>query len=111
MQGHNYGDKVRVVKLNEEVIDLCAGTHVHNTSEIESLKITKFEKKGSGIYRLEAIASLEGIKRVFRKINNEIFNESVLAMKHKADLVNIKLAELNLEERIYLDDEINNFPL
>ncbi len=51
--GEKYADKVRVVKMGVTT-DLCGGTHVNNTKDVERLAITSIESKGSGIYRIEA---------------------------------------------------------
>lgn len=48
-----YKDIVRVVTIGTSV-ELCGGTHVTNTKEIENLAILKVESKGSNVYRLEA---------------------------------------------------------
>ena len=51
-----YGDVVRMVDMDYSV-ELCGGTHVANTSEIEKLAILSIESKGSGIFRVEAATS------------------------------------------------------
>ena len=48
-----YKDIVRVVQIGDS-IELCGGTHVKNTSEIEKFAIIKLESKGSNLYRIEA---------------------------------------------------------
>ena len=71
LQGAKYSDQVRVVKMNESVIDLCGGTHVSNTKEVDSIVIYNFERKGSGVYRLEA-ATAEYAQNKNRE-SNELF--------------------------------------
>ena len=51
-----YGDMVRVVKIGKS-IELCGGTHVSNTREIQNLAITSCESKGSNVYRIEAVTN------------------------------------------------------
>ncbi len=53
--GEKYEDTVRMVDMGE-TLDLCGGTHVEKTSEIGRVAIVSIESKGSGIYRIIALA-------------------------------------------------------
>ncbi len=53
--GEKYDDEVRMVNMGE-TLDLCGGTHVENTKEIERFAIANIESKGSGIYRIVGLA-------------------------------------------------------
>ncbi len=106
-----YGDKVRVIKLNDEVVDLCAGTHVKNTSELEELKIIRFDKKGSGIFRIEAVAGKEKIKEVFSKVNNELREEHLVPTINKIQDINDRLESLGSDVRANFDEELNTLDL
>lgn len=48
-----YGSTVRVVTIGDSK-ELCGGTHIKNTSEIEKFAIFSVESKGSNVYRIEA---------------------------------------------------------
>ncbi len=111
MSDFEYGDKVRVISLNDEVVDLCAGTHVSNTSEMEDLKIIRFDKKGSGIFRIEAVAGKEMIERVFSEVNNELREEHLLPTINKIESINIKLEGLGSEIRANFDEELNTLDI
>ncbi len=59
-----YPEKVRVLSIghNKESIELCGGTHVKNTSEIQAFVITLEESIKGGIRRIKALAGQSAIK-------------------------------------------------
>lgn len=46
------GKKLRIVQIEEEDVEACGGTHMHNTDEIERIKIINVQKIQDGIVRL-----------------------------------------------------------
>ncbi len=50
-------ENVRVVKFDDLTVDLCGGTHIDFTKNIENFKISSVDSKGSGIYRIRALTS------------------------------------------------------
>ena len=97
--GEKYGDVVRLVDMTFSK-ELCGGTHVKNTSDIKNFAITSIESKGSGIFRIEAVAS----DNIFDEIQNAVKNtkDVILDVINKCnDLVktaekeNIKLTKPN----------------
>ncbi len=49
-----YGDKVKVYFIGDYSKEFCGGPHVKNTKELAKIKIYKFEKIGSNLYRIYA---------------------------------------------------------
>ena len=93
------------------LLDFCAGTHVSNTSEIEELKLIKYEKKGSGIFRIEAISGKENIIEVFNKINKNVEKEILEPFINKINSFNLKLKELNINSLIDIIPILNSLDL
>ncbi|MBQ2872524.1 MAG: alanine--tRNA ligase [Bacilli bacterium] len=97
-----YDDVVRVVTMGDS-IELCGGTHVKNTKDIERIAILSIENKGSDTYRIEGttrknIAS--ELKKVVKPYTEEI---SKLLAKTKNIIKQAKKEKIDLD----FDFEIN----
>lgn len=66
---------LRVIKIGNESCELCGGTHVHNTKEIEAFKIISLSPRGSGSWRIEAITSFETINNYMKQQEQNIKEE------------------------------------
>lgn len=77
LEGTKYGKEVRVVNFEGITIDLCGGTHVSNTADIQDFKLIKIEKKGSGTFR---ITGASGANRV-AQIQEELATKAVELVK------------------------------
>lgn len=99
-----YADIVRVVKFGPS-IELCGGTHVKNTKDINSFAIKMIESKGLNIYRIEAVCD--------KNLENEIFSmikpyndEMILLLKKAKKIVNdAKEDDIELEFNINISNE------
>ena len=74
--GEKYGKEVRVVTIGFSK-ELCGGTHVKNTKDIQKLAILSVESKGSGIFRVECVTGSEAsisekIEQYVQEIKKEI---------------------------------------
>lgn len=97
--GDKYGEFVRVVqiggeaeKLNGPAMELCAGTHVKNTSEIGLFKIKSEGAIASGVRRIEAVCGESAWDYLREGV--EHWNDDLNAAKAKLKKANDQLAKL-----------------
>ena len=87
-------NKVRVVKFDDITLDLCGGTHVQNSQDIEDFKVISVDSKGTGIYRLRVITSTNEVDKyldqeIYKKIallNTLIKNNQTLDSSYKLEI-------------------------
>ncbi len=74
--GEKYGEKVRVIKIDNISIELCGGTHLDSTGQIGLFLFMNEMSIASGIRRIEAITGMTAIKYLqnIRKQQNELKN-------------------------------------
>jgi alanyl-tRNA synthetase len=84
--GDKYGDEVRVVSLGGEFsVELCGGTHVKNTSEIEGFIISNETSVSSGVRRIEAMTGSNLVKKS---------KEALTTIKELSEILNVPQEEL-----------------
>ena len=77
--GEKYGKIVRVVRMGENSIEFCGGTHVDNTAKIGLFKILSESSVAAGVRRIEATTG-EGVLRLLAE-KNSLIAETAKEMK------------------------------
>ena len=93
--GEKYGEKVRVVCIDEFSKEFCGGTHVKNTSEIAQFKIVSESGVAAGVRRIEAITGIN-VMLYYQKIEKEL-NEAASIVKTNTSSLNEKLKSMMAE--------------
>jgi alanyl-tRNA synthetase len=95
--GEAYPDEVRVVEIGGPFsLELCGGTHVHNSAQIGPVTILGESSIGSGVRRVEAYVGLES----FRHLAKERALMAGLASSLKVPSVEVPARVANLVERL-----------
>ncbi|OBJ82219.1 alanine--tRNA ligase [Mycobacterium sp. 1245852.3] len=97
MFGEAYPDEVRVVEIGGPFsLELCGGTHVHNSAQIGPVTILGESSVGSGVRRVEAYVGLES----FRHLAKERALMAGLASSLKVPSDEVPARVANLVERL-----------
>ena len=107
--GEKYGDEVRVLSMGREddsnhySVELCGGTHVAATGDIQLFKIISESAVSSGVRRIEALTGEAA--RQWLTHRDEKLREAATALKASPDEVPARVAAL-VEERRKLEREL-----
>jgi alanyl-tRNA synthetase len=97
MFGEAYPDEVRVVEIGGPFsLELCGGTHVHNSAQIGPVSILGESSVGSGVRRVEAYVGLESFKHLAKE--RALMAGLASSLKVPSDEVPARVA--NLVERL-----------
>ena len=101
MFGEKYGDEVRVIDFPGVSMELCGGTHVHNTAEIGVFKIISETGISSGVRRIEAVAGAAVLDylNVRDKVVKELSSTFKVKPEEIGDRVNSLQAELKATQK------------
>jgi len=95
--GESYPDEVRVVEIGGPFsLELCGGTHVHNSAQIGPVTILGESSIGSGVRRVEAYVGLES----FRHLAKERALMAGLASSLKVPSVEVPVRVAGLVDRL-----------
>lgn len=95
--GEAYPDEVRVVEIGGPFsLELCGGTHVHNSAQIGPVTILGESSVGSGVRRVEAYVGLDS----FRHLAKERALMAGLATSLKVPSEEVPARVANLVERL-----------
>lgn len=67
-------EKVRIVKFGDYSAELCGGTHVASTQNIERFLITRFESISQGNYRIYALTTKQKCHVALQNLQTEFHN-------------------------------------
>ena len=98
-----YGSTVRVVTMGPS-IELCAGTHVSNTKDINKFAIAIVENKGADTYRIIGATDANIPKVLEEEIKK--YNDEMIKLLDKAKKIINAAKELDIE--LNFNFNINN---
>lgn len=125
-----YGDKVRVVKIDDFSIELCGGCHVTNTGKLGLMKILTETGVAAGVRRIEGVTGFNvltqmrekediiiGVSSVLKTNPNDLLsrvegvNSELREAKREIDSLKSKLAKNSIDDVVSESELINGISL
>jgi alanyl-tRNA synthetase len=92
-----YGDRVRVISMNDFSKELCGGTHTDMTGDIGLFKITGESSVASGIRRIEALTGAAAVEYIQR--NSKILNDTAKLLKENPEAVPDRIKKILFSQK------------
>jgi len=75
--GEKYGERVRLVQIGSESLELCGGTHASRSGDLNLFMIEAESGVSAGVRRIEALSGEAALKRVLelQKVSNTLARE------------------------------------
>ena len=99
-----YGDRVRMVSLEEFSRELCGGTHTGATGNIGLFKIVEESSVASGIRRIEALTGEAALAQIQK--TDGLLNETARMLKERSDIVPQRVEKMLVHQKS-LEKEID----
>jgi alanyl-tRNA synthetase len=92
-----YGERVRMVTINDFSKELCGGAHVHSTAQLGLFKIISESSVAAGMRRIEALTGEDALKHV--QDAEELLGEVQKALNSPKKEVLTQIGKLKESER------------
>ena len=87
-------NQVRVIKIGDYSVELCGGTHLNKTSQIEECYIFNYGSQGSGSWRIEIISSFETTNAYLQE-KMTFFKQKIKEFEEECTKTSLHNKELN----------------
>tara|TARA_B100000427_G_scaffold7616_1_gene6914 strand:- start:9682 stop:12195 length:2514 start_codon:yes stop_codon:yes gene_type:complete len=94
-------NRVRVVDIGGESIELCAGTHVKNSKQVDVVKLVSESAISAGTRRIEAIAGNERVSSFLNEMISKHYKEAKIEFDKcyiEKEIIQAKSLQKNLDD-------------